>query len=295
MTLLDRLRAHRTNTTSRERDVARYFEEGYPHAGLQSATAVAERLGVSAATIVRFIAKLGYSGYADFQRELREEVSARLASPLQRLEAPHPAPAGVGSGDVATRTFNAALAALTRTYGALDRGALEEAAAALDHCKGRIWLIGEKKGRSIALYLFAQLNLCLPNVSLLSTDASFGADALLDAGPADVAVLIGMRRYVREGLNAANWCMSRGAKLIVLSDSATAPVFDRDCIRLVAVSSTAGAFDSYVAFMLMADMLTNAVTEINPERARTRLSLGERAWGEFEVFTGEPEAQLDEG
>jgi DNA-binding MurR/RpiR family transcriptional regulator len=294
MTLLDRLRSHRTDMTTREREVAHYLESGYPHAGLQSATAVAERVGVSAATIVRFIAKLGYDGYAEFQRELREEVGARLASPLQRLETPQTIEPGSGAGDVVSRSFDAALASMTRTYGAFDRRALDLAADALAGCKGRIWIIGEKKGRSVALYLYAHLNLCLPRVTLLSTDGSFAADTLLDVGPDDVAILVGMRRYVGEGIIAAKWCQSRGARLIVLSDSTTAPVFEQDCIRLVATSSSAGAFDSYVGLMLVADILTNAVTELNPDQVRARLSIGERAWGEFNVFTAQPEAQPDD-
>lgn len=295
--LLDRLRLHRDSMTARERQIAAYFERGYPHAGLESATAVGERVRASAATVVRFVAKLGYSGYAELQRELRDQVETRLSSPLQRLMGPkeefeteHTLPehqllsGQAGAADVVTRTFETALATVTRTYGALDRRMLDAIAALMLGCTGSIWIVGEKKGRSLALYLYAQLNLCLRHVNLLSTDASFGPDRMLDVGSGDIVIVVDVRRYVESTLLAAEWCQEKGATLVVLSDSVSSPLFDKTSYRMVAVTHTAGAFDSYVGLMLIADMLTNAITAADPERARQRLEDAEAALAKFKIF-----------
>ncbi len=50
-TLLERLRNARPEFTGREQKIATALETGYPHAGLQSATALGLRVGVSAATV----------------------------------------------------------------------------------------------------------------------------------------------------------------------------------------------------------------------------------------------------
>ena len=295
--LLERLRLHRDAMTAREHLIAAYLERGYPHAGLESATAVGERVSASAATVVRFIAKLGYSGYAELQRELRDQVETRLSSPLQRLMGPkeeidsghtlpehHLLSGQAGAVDVVTRTFETALATVTRTYGALDRRTLDSIASLMLGCTGSIWIIGEKKGRSLALYLYAQLNLCLSHVNLLNTDASFGPDRLLDVGSDDIVIVLDVRRYVESTLLAAEWCQAKGAALVVFSDSVTSPLFDKTSYRMVAVTHTAGAFDSYVGLMLIADMVTNAITAADPERARKRLEAGEAALAKFRVF-----------
>lgn len=300
-TLLERLRQHRAAMTSRERQIAAYLEAGYPHAGLESATAVGERVNVSAATVVRFVAKLGYAGYAELQRELRDQVETRLTSPLQRLigprEAAHQAtamaaehlpPIPADAIDIVTRTFETAMASVTRTYGALDRRMLDAIVSRLLNCTGSIWIVGEKKGRSLALYLYAQLNLCLRRVHLLNTDASFGPDRLLDVGDGDIVVVFDVRRYVESTLHAAEWCQSRGATLVVLCDSPSSPLYDRSRLRMAAVTHTAGAFDSYVGLMLIADMVTNAITAADPERARERLEAAEAAIARFRIF-GPPE------
>src|ERR1051325_6002989 len=67
-----------------ERKLARVLLASYPIAGLESVARFAERAGVSAPTVTRFITKIGFRGYPEFQEQLRQEVQARLSSPLAR-------------------------------------------------------------------------------------------------------------------------------------------------------------------------------------------------------------------
>src|SRR5438445_6617052 len=67
-----------------ERKLARVLLASYPIAGLESVARFAERAGVSPPTVTRFITKLGFRGYPEFQESLRHEVQARLSSPLMR-------------------------------------------------------------------------------------------------------------------------------------------------------------------------------------------------------------------
>jgi DNA-binding MurR/RpiR family transcriptional regulator len=278
--LLERLNGRRPEMTGLERRIADHLETGYPFAGLETATAIGAQLDVSPATVVRFISKLGYSGYLELQKELREQVASRLMSPLQRLEAPRPlekAGPFLDLGDVVARTFETAMADMTRTYGSLDRHALEAIANRCLASTGRIYIISEKKGRSIGLYLFANLNLCLPGVILLTSDASFDGDKLLDIGPDDTVIVIDVRRYVRKTILVANWAVRRGAGLIVL--------FTRTVLRLAAATGGAGAFDSYLSLMLLCDVLTNLVSAMAGPSLRARLQLGEEAWQQLQVFS----------
>src|SRR5918911_5276617 len=69
-----------------ERRVARALLAEYPVAGLESAGRLAERAGVSGATVVRFATRLGFAGYPDLQESLRREVQERMSSPLVLFE-----------------------------------------------------------------------------------------------------------------------------------------------------------------------------------------------------------------
>src|SRR5918995_1254079 len=63
--------------TPSERRVARTLLATYPTAGLESLPQLAEGAGVTGPTVLRFVRKIGFEGYPDFQRSLREEVQAR--------------------------------------------------------------------------------------------------------------------------------------------------------------------------------------------------------------------------
>ena len=73
-----------------ERKLARVLLATYPTAGLESVAKFAERAAVSPPTVTRFVAKLGFRGYPEFQRVLRDEVQARLSSPLARYRDARP-------------------------------------------------------------------------------------------------------------------------------------------------------------------------------------------------------------
>src|SRR5258708_31367088 len=73
-----------------ERKLARVLLASYPIAGLESVARFAERARVSPPTVTRFITKLGFRGYPEFQEVLRHEVQARISSPLARYrDEPH--------------------------------------------------------------------------------------------------------------------------------------------------------------------------------------------------------------
>ncbi len=63
--------------TPAERRVARTLLETYPTAGLESLPQLADGAGVTGPTVLRFVRKIGFDGYPDFQRSLRQEVQAR--------------------------------------------------------------------------------------------------------------------------------------------------------------------------------------------------------------------------
>src|SRR5262245_32510273 len=68
-----------------EQKVARVLLAAYPVAGFETAARLAARAGVSAQSVIRFVNRIGFSGFPEFQQALRDEIEDRSASPWQRL------------------------------------------------------------------------------------------------------------------------------------------------------------------------------------------------------------------
>src|SRR5690349_3919032 len=144
-----------------ERRLARVLLASYPIAGLESVARFAERAGVSPPTVTRFITKLGFRGYPEFQENLRHEVQARLSSPLERYrDEPRGDSAVKNALDVSTRNLQATLDLLSERD-------LDEAIALLADVRRRVLVLGGRVSAPLARYLAAQLHLLRPGIGLV--------------------------------------------------------------------------------------------------------------------------------
>lgn len=144
-TLLERLAREAATLTARERTLADALGRDYPHALLESATALAAQHGTSASTVVRLFAKLGYASYGDAQREARASVTALLPTAGQR------APATIGGKRTLRACVDDALLHdqhnLAATHEGLDMAAFEAIARLLAEPRGRLFVLAQKTAR----------------------------------------------------------------------------------------------------------------------------------------------------
>src|SRR5438093_8703616 len=110
-TIGEEVRERLGQMTPSERRVARTLLATYPSAGLESLPQLAESAGVTGPTVLRFVRKVGFEGYPDFQRSLREEVQARS----EGLPSLYVTRAGIRDDDVLGQSHEAFARALEAT------------------------------------------------------------------------------------------------------------------------------------------------------------------------------------
>ena len=71
--LIDKIRSLKKLTPS-EAKIAEYFSRNYAEIVFENVTSISEKTGVSKATVVRFISKLGYQKFSAFRSELRHSA-----------------------------------------------------------------------------------------------------------------------------------------------------------------------------------------------------------------------------
>jgi len=282
MTLLERIGQHRDDLTDSEQAIARHIAMNYASVAYDSAASIAQKCEVSGATATRFFTKLGYDSFAEVQREVRDEISERLTSPLTRLDS------SLGSGataaDVLARTLERDLDNLRLAAGGIQSNQLLGMAELLVQCRGTVFIYGEKKAYAIGFYLYAQLNLCLERVELLTAEQSLLPDRLLRVGPGDILLVVDMRRYVRVTQQAAQTFQERGAKVLVLGDSEASPLAAKADFGIYFPVDGAFLFDSYTALMFAANAISNIAAFQRKAETVARVKEGERLWDRFEIF-----------
>ncbi|RSZ38861.1 MurR/RpiR family transcriptional regulator [Variovorax beijingensis] len=279
--LTERLARQGGELTASERALAEALGRDYPHALLESATALAAHNGTSASTVVRLFAKLGYASYAEAQREARAEVTALLQTAGQR------APVTIGTRRSLQQCVDDALLHdqhnITATRDGLDMAAFEAMATRIAKGKGRLFVLAQINSAPVAAWLALHLNMCRPGVHELGAGAVTATDQLLWIQPEDALLAFSIRRYSSGPVNVARRFREAGAQVLAITDSATAPLAALAHHRVQVRTSNASPFDSYTAAFFVCNALVSAVAQLRHEAVPQVLARRDQLWKDVEA------------
>ncbi|MFA7438087.1 MurR/RpiR family transcriptional regulator [Castellaniella sp.] len=258
MNLFARIDNYSKKLTSSEARILEYAKGSYPHGVLGPARIIAEKVGVSTATVTRFFDKLGYQSYAQLQDEARSEVSAKLSSPLARVYltgSEVPSSAAILKGTFATDANN-----LARTYKSNRIADFQKVIQTILRLgEHTLYVMGAKNSGPVAQYLHANLSACVRHTVLLSGDDGTLADALVDARADDVLFVISIRRYAHNTIQVAKYFKEIGAKVICITDGKNSPVAQRAETCLFVDLNSLSPFDSFTAAFTLCNAIVGAV------------------------------------
>ena len=256
-----------------ERRLARVLLASYPIAGLESVARFAERAGVSPPTVTRFITKLGFRGYPEFQESLRREVQARLSSPLARYR---DEPQRTGTDWMLNDSLETSGHNLQATLGLLSHRDVNEAVTVLADVRRRVMVLGGRVSAPLARYLAGQMHLLRPGIGLVDAERSAPAQQLIDMRKTDVLVVFDYRRYQPDTIESARVAAARGCNVILFTDPWLSPASAFSRQVLVTSVETVGPFDSLVGAMAVVEALIAAVLRRLGARAEARMQNLER-------------------
>jgi DNA-binding MurR/RpiR family transcriptional regulator len=267
--------------TASERKVARAFLTSYPIAGLENVAQLAQRAGVSGPTVMRFIGKLGFEGYPEFQEALRHEVQEKLTSALAQFpEESREAPGGL---------LRAALQAfhteLDRSYAALSQVELDEVVDLLADPRCSILCTGGRFSQVAAYYLFLHMNMLRPKCRYVMAAPTPRWDELIDVDRRTVLVVFDYRRYQNSTIEFARRAVQRGCQIVLFTDPWLSPVAEVSRYVLTSSVQAPSPFDTMVpAFALLETVVAGLSVRIGA-KAKPRIAELERlragtTWGE---------------
>jgi len=233
---------------------------------------LANRVGTSRPTIVRFANTLGFKGYTQLQRHVRIDLSHRLARPSERIR----------HDDEAALPARAALdSAIASVFDALEGDHLAELAAPVIHAE-KVWILSGETSKAGAHAFHSGLSMVRPGVRSLE-EHSFGTD-LSDAGPRDAAVVFDFFRYRRQVITAARVFADSGVAIVAITDSPLSPLVELAETWCEIEVPAIGPFDSSVPAVAMAELLVARVAKGLHAEATARIDRIEALWEETEVF-----------
>lgn len=258
--------------TPTERRIASAVLEEPTLLAFGTVSALAERVGTSRPSIVRFANKLGFEGYTQLQEEVRAGVSQQLSRPDQRIRNP-------------SKSFEPVRASLEGALGKVFENLAPERLTRLARPIARaqhVWVLSGETSRAGAHAFHSKLGIVRPNVHFVEEHTT--ARDLSGATPKDTAVVFDFARYRRHAIHAAQSLAERGVKIVAITDGPLSPLAaltDTWCELSV---PAVGPFDSSMPAVVMAELLVAQIARLLQSQARERIDEIEALWKENETF-----------
>lgn len=254
--------------TASERKLANAILADYPFTGLQQIQELAARTGVSAPSITRFVSKVGFSGYHDFQRQLIAELKESQRSPRDLMSEKGAAPGGDFLTDYAQR-----VAEILKTLNAtVPPGQFEAVCRLIGDPSRKIFVLGGRISDNVARYLSMHLHQIRPKVFHLAQNSELWPEDILRMRKRDVLVLFDVRRYQADLAQLAALVRERRkASIVLVTDKWMSPIA-RDGDVVVPLPIDAGtAWDTAVCLLAFVEALIVKVSEADWPAAKARM------------------------
>ena len=281
LSLLQRINKMKNEFSKGQRKLATAVVNNYDKIAYMTADKLGKYVGVSESTVVRFAALLGYSGYSEFQDAVIELVLSKL-TPNQRIDITKKR---LGMGNVAELVMESDIDKIRRT---LDTLKIEDFQSAVDTILSSktLYITGARNSETLARLLHYNLSMIFDNVRLVTpTSSSEVFEQMFSIGDGDALFAISFPRYSTKMVNAAKFASSKGAKVIVLTDTDTSPLVEFADTTLTAQSDMASFMDSLVAPLSIINAIIVEITQRKESEIKERFDTLEHLWDEYDVYT----------
>ncbi len=280
MNILSKLQNETHRFSKSQRAIAHYILEAYDKAAFMTANALGRAVGVSESTVVRFAVELGYDGYPTMQKALQEMVVNRLTS-VQRMGAMDDR---LGNQDVLSMVIQSDVDKLRQTDEMVSRQDFHAAVDAILNAR-RVFVLGVRSAAPLANFLGYYLRQMLDTVHIITSSGTSAVfEQVISADERDAVVAFSFPRYSTSTAQGAQYCRSKGTKVIGITDSLDSPL-GRNCDHvLLAKSDMISLVDSLTAPLSICNALTVAIAAKRGRSLEKRFSELETLWEKYNVY-----------
>jgi len=281
--LLDRIRALQKLTPG-EAKIADFLSRRFPETVFENVTTISQKSGVSKATVVRFISRLGYSNFYEFRNQQRHEVVSRLESPIQRYSLKKKQLLEEGE-DILGQNFAYIMQNLRHTHAQTDQKTFSKVARLIAEPKGHLFIMGQRTSYALAYLFHVLLGYLRPRITLLDPQTSVLPDRLVDVTKHDTLFVISHRRYATLTRKVTKTFADAGARIILLTDSEFSRLSPLAHLQLVVPSDGLSIFQSFCAASALLESLVIAALQFCDESVFERSEKAEKLYESFGTFS----------
>lgn len=214
--ILKQIRQNQIDFSAAQRQVAAYVLENYHQIPFLSISSLAENIGVSNNSIIKFCNHLGFAKFAEFKRVFSEHAHAELTN---YNKTPNPSE----ENDYFTLQTEEDIAAISTTLGnSANRENLPTALAMIKKAK-HIYICGGRRSYPMAHFFATSLRLLGVTAHEVFSGQDDSWDRLRLVTREDLVIAVTMPRYSKEVVSAMKKLQEKKVPTILLTDTGLSP------------------------------------------------------------------------
>ena len=258
--LIRRLKEGADTFSRNQRALARHVLKNYESVAFATVSQLAQQSGVSEATIVRFAQALDFSGYPEFQNEVRRLLRADLRGVERFRLGAQPRDGQRTPLDAVAEKERANISAL---YDLFDAKSFAGAVRMLRRAS-QVMVVGTRSTASLACHLWFALDKIAIDARRVAAITSETYDRLSRMDAKGCVVVIGFPRYLREHVKLLEYAKARRLATLTITDSTFSPLQGEITLHAPAESASFVAFHS--APLILMNALVHEVSVADSTR-----------------------------
>jgi DNA-binding MurR/RpiR family transcriptional regulator len=260
--------------------VGKYILDNYREAAFATVAELAEKAGVSRATVIRLAMDLGFEGYQQLQEAIQGTVQRdlttidRLKEYNQHLEE---------DGNPAIRVLLNDIQNLEDTLRGLHVKTIHKITKRIIEAD-RIVILAVGKVATLARLMELILSQSLGSVVNINTSSYLAYQELAKCGPNSLIIAFGFPRYPRETIELLKAAHQEGIPIVSITDSEMSPLVEYSEHVLIVKVKLVSHIDSYVALLSVIQAIATSVSLKRWDETVKRLKRIERLWKKNKVF-----------
>lgn len=281
-----------------ERALATFMAHALADLPFETAASLADKVGVSEATVGRFCRALGYANFRDLKDHLKEDIgdgpwliADRLAD-LRARAGRGAALAGQASDPGPhAQALELEMAGLVQVHEMRRRPDWPGLVRRLAHAP-RVFVAGFQTERGMAQYFCAQLQYVRDGVQMLDLAAGNFAELLAADAPGAALVIFEARRYSRLAKVLAQQARAAGINVTLITDQFCTWAAETSDELFAVPTQFAQFWDSTAMMAILGNLLINDIFLELGQGAEHRLTRIARLYGGFIGHVGDPVAPV---
>lgn len=257
--------------------ISNYIKSNFMNASFLTIRELSESMGVSTASISRFVNKLGFNGYQDFQKEIQNMVKIEV-QPHREIK-----------NSILVRNKEHILHDLIdqniKNLQDINSDELYEEfdkAVEMIRWDRKVYILGLRSSYTLAHHLYYMLSKYKPNIELIELGAGNTFDNLAFIEDDDMLISICFSKYSRNTIEITEYFNRMGNSIIAITDSYYSPTSKLGDVSLI-VQNRHTTF-SFVSGMTIINALAVAVGQKYNDKSMERIKYNEAVLKENSVY-----------